>query len=306
MKALIAHENYIHELKNELLENSIEIVEQYKEMFLIKNDEFHSFWAKDECWDIEIIKIDSIGDAVKKLKAKAKLWVLYSLSHHRRAELIQAQLPIIKSKELVFPNSVKLQSKYSIWTMIHEDTIIAGTKSIATVPLGEFKFAEDKTPPSRAYLKLWEAFTRFNLMPNKNEMVLDFGSCPGGWTWVLSGLAKSVISVDGASLDQKILKLKNVDFRKTDAFKIKASEFKNIDWFCSDIICEPERLYHLVQDWMQNTNCEKFVCSIKFKGPTDNSWAKKFAQIPNSKVLHLYNNKHELTWFKHPEIRNKD
>ena len=34
----------------------------------------------------------------------------------------------------------------------------------------------------------------------------------------------------------------------------------------------------------------------------DNETVKKFAAIPNSKIVHLTANKHELTWLKAPFI----
>ena len=52
---------------------------------------------------------------------------------------------------------------------------------------GEYEFQEDKTsPPSRAYLKLWELFTRLGHWPRSGERVLDLGASPGGWTFVLA------------------------------------------------------------------------------------------------------------------------
>ena len=38
-----------------------------------------------------------------------------------------------------------------------------------------------------------------------------------------------------------------------------------------------------------------FVCTIKFQGETDHETARAFAAIPGASVLHLHQNKHELT-----------
>ena len=43
---------------------------------------------------------------------------------------------------------------------------------------------------------------------------------------------------------------------------------------------------------------KNFICTIKFKGKPDLSIVDKFDAIPNSRVLHLFQNKNELTWFK--------
>ncbi len=302
MRALVGHPDYTNEILAELKDYKIEVMHRYKNIFLIEDENTHLFWPKDQWFHVEIVKFKSISDAVKILKSKAKLWTNHPYANFRKAELIQKQLPVIKFKNLEFPNNFKNQSKYASWMLISDDEMIVSKRSLAAVPLGDFLFAETKEPPSRAYLKLWESFTRLQFKPTKDEVVLDFGSCPGGWTWVLSQLAKKVISVDGAPLDEKVMKLQNVEFYKKDAFKLKVTDFENIDWFFSDIICEPKDLYEIVNYWMQNSGCQKFICSIKFKGPSENAWAQKFLQIPNSTVLHLYNNKHELTWIKHPSI----
>jgi 23S rRNA (cytidine2498-2'-O)-methyltransferase len=38
------------------------------------------------------------------------------------------------------------------------------------------------------------------------------------------------------------------------------------------------------------------ICTIKMQGEIDWELVSKFANIPNSKVVHLCYNKHELTW----------
>ncbi len=99
------------------------------------------------------------------------------------------------------------------------------SKSLSPRPNGEWNFNEDKiNPPSRAYLKLWEFFTRFQIFPDKNDICLDLGACPGGWTWVLSGLAKQVIAYDKSPLDARVMALPNVVFHAEDALK---SSFQN-------------------------------------------------------------------------------
>ncbi len=41
-----------------------------------------------------------------------------------------------------------------------------------------------------------------------------------------------------------------------------------------------------------------FVCTLKFQGLTDHDAAREFAAMPGSRLLHLFHNKHELTWIK--------
>ena len=89
-------------------------------------------------------------------------------------------------------------------------------------------------------------------------------------------------------------------FVKKDAFKIKPEEVEHPTWILSDIICYPEKLYELAQDWLKVHPKANFVFTIKFQGKWDKHVVEKFERIPNSKVLHLFNNKHELCWIRIP------
>jgi 23S rRNA (cytidine2498-2'-O)-methyltransferase len=184
--------------------------------------------------------------------------------------------------------------------LIDKNTLMASPKTNSTFPLGLVQFNEDKeTPPSRAYLKLWELFTVYGIRPRAGEKVVDFGSCPGGWTWVLQQMGCEVISLDRAPLEPHIARLPRVQFIKTNAFTVQPSDIGPVDWFFSDIICYPEKLLELVQIWKSSGLCENFVCTIKFQGETDFETLTRFQEMQNARVLHLHHNKHEVTvWIK--------
>ncbi len=79
--------------------------------------------------------------------------------------------------------------------------MLYSASSAHPLPDGEVIFTENKVdPPSRAYLKLWELFTVEGLKPKTGDKVLDLGSSPGGWTWVLDQMGCEVVSVDKAPL----------------------------------------------------------------------------------------------------------
>ena len=69
-----------------------------------------------------------------------------------------------------------------------------------------------------------------------------------------------------------------------------------VDWLCSDIIAYPARLLALVQRWIAAGAARRIVCTIKFQGATDHDAAEAFATIPGGRVVHLFHNKHELTF----------
>jgi 23S rRNA (cytidine2498-2'-O)-methyltransferase len=160
---------------------------------------------------------------------------------------------------------------------------------------GECLFEEDREgPPSRAYLKLWEACTRIGAWPAPGEECLDLGAAPGGWTWVIAKLGARVTAVDKAALDPRVAAMPDVSLRTESAFGL---EPQKVDWLFSDIIAYPARLLALVRRWIAAGAPRRILCTIKFQGETDHDAAAEFAAIPGARVMHLFHNKHELTFF---------
>jgi 23S rRNA (cytidine2498-2'-O)-methyltransferase len=255
-------------------------------------------WAQNTWLDPIEIAIGSIGDAVKKLRAIQRNWAVYAPRLHRRAMLIQEQLPVVSAKPLVFgtpPPKAPLGS----WTLLDANTVLAAPHCTSPFPNGEVHFVEDRTgPPSRAYLKLWEALTVIGERPGPGQVCLDLGSSPGGWSWALARLGARVISVDRAPLAPEVARLPGIEYIAESAFALDPSAIGPIDWLFSDVICYPLRLLSLVERWLAAGTCRRLVCTIKFQGETDHATAARFAAIPGSQLRHLFHNKHELTWIK--------
>lgn len=259
----------------------------------------NSIWAQQVWLNPEIVSFESISQATKELKSRGKLWVSYAFDNFRRTQLIQDNLPKLKPRVIDFLGPLP-ERNLGAWTLIDKNTLLASSQTNSPFPLGEVKFNEDKeNPPSRAYLKLWELFTVYNVLPSPGQKVVDFGSCPGGWTWVLQKVGCEVISIDRAPLEPHISRLPRVHFLKKNAFTIKPQDIGAIDWFFSDIICYPEKLFELVQEWQHSGLCSNFICTIKFQGETDFVTLEKFKSLENARIQHLYHNKHEVTvWIK--------
>lgn len=259
-------------------------------------------WAQNIWRNPKILHIKSINDAAKQLKAIQRNWCLYSHTLHRRANLILDKLPTVKCKPLSFPSPLTA-SPLGSFTLLDEKTLLASADCSSRLPNGEAHFIEDKEgPPNRAYLKLYEALTLAGVAPKPGEFCIDVGGSPGGWAWVIHQCGAKVLSIDRSPLSSSVAELKGVSFQKRDAFTLLPEEFqaqnRRIDWLFSDVICYPEKLYEWIIRWVESGICKNFICTIKFKGGADLSIVDKFAAIPGSRVLHLYHNKNELTWFK--------
>jgi len=184
------------------------------------------------------------------------------------------------------------------FTLLDEGLILGSADCSSPFPNGELRFLEDKEgPPSRAYRKLWEALVMAGARPGLGQRCLDAGASPGGWTWALANLGASVLAVDRAPLEPKIAALPGVEFRKGSAFSLKPEDVGPVDWLFSDVICYPPVLYAWVEKWLASGLARNYVCTIKMQGSSyDRETTDLFAAIPGSRVLHLWHNKHELTW----------
>jgi 23S rRNA (cytidine2498-2'-O)-methyltransferase len=255
-------------------------------------------WAANVWLEPAFIPIDSIGDAAKKLKALQRNWALCPTLHHRRAALIADKLPKVSARPLVFGQPAPT-SPLGAWTLWDERTLLASPRCASPFANGEIRFVEDREgPPSRAYLKLWEVFTRLGVTPQPGELCLDLGASPGGWTFVLASLGARVFAVDKAPLDPRLERLPNVETCQGSAFGLDPRHAGAVDWLFSDVICYPERLLAYVTRWLELGQCRNFVCTVKLQGPGIPEALAGFRAIPGSTLTHLCHNKHELTWVR--------
>ena len=290
----LAPEGFVAELLEELGDAARETHER---LVLAATPARPVAWAANVWHNPVIMEIASIGDAANKLRAIQRNWALYSSAHHRRAALIAERLPKVSAKPLQFGDPLP-KAPLGSWTLLDQNTLLAAARCSSAFPNGEVQFVEDRSVPSRAYLKLWELFTVLEEHPGRGDFCLDLGASPGGWTWVLQGLGARVLSVDRAPLDSSIATLPNVEQRKESAFALDPRSVGQVDWLFSDVICYPKRLLALVRKWLEAGTARRFACTIKFQGATDFATMREFAAIPGSRLLHLHHNKHELTWVK--------
>jgi len=255
-----------------------------------------SYWTQNTWLEPRTLRIRSITDGAKALRTIQRNWTMYSFRWHRRSTLIQEKLPYVSARPLRFPEPVP-QSPLGSWTLLAPDLVLASARCSSAFPHGEVRFVEIKQgPPCRAYLKLWEAFSRIQRMPSPGDACLDAGSSPGGWTWVLHRLGASVLAVDSTDPAPEIMRLPGVTFRKGNAFSILPDQNTRFDWIFCDVACYPEKLLEWVSIWLNSGNCCNFVCTVKFQGNSHYGVIQKFAALPHTAFLHLSHNKHELTW----------
>ncbi len=254
-------------------------------------------FAQNIWFDAAFETFSSIGEAAKFLRSKAKLWTYFPTACHRRASLIADQLKVLAVKPRVFPTADKLHAP-AAFTLVDEHTLLYAPKTQSPFPHGKPHFVENKMdPPSRAYLKLWEALTLARELPTSSDVCLDLGASPGGWSWVLRQLGAEVVAIDRSPLAEGLMKDPKVRFIQGNAFSLTPGDLPEATWLVSDIICYPSKLLELVSLWISQRPDLKMICTIKLQAEMPAELIQSFSALPNTKILHLYHNKHELTWF---------
>ncbi|AGH96277.1 methyltransferase [Pseudobdellovibrio exovorus JSS] len=297
---LIPFIRFEKELENELLLSGHTIVFKNNKYFIVAPLDKKPIWAQELLSDCQCIEFSNKAHAVKVLKSFDTLGVYFPTDANTKlADSIRKDLRELSLKRIEFKVPSPFNFKYFAWGLLDSSHLIVCQSPSSQFPLGWHEFKEDKAiPPNRAYLKLWEVLSLGYIHLDKSDIAIDLGSSPGGWSWVLSQFVSKVYSVDKAPLSEKIQQQKNILYTSGDAFQIKPTDFADCSWLFSDIICTPERLLGLVHNWIDNSNVQNFVCTIKFKGDCNFDILKEFLQIQDSRIIHLYQNKNEVTWIR--------
>ncbi len=285
------------DLQEQLRQELNHVICEYDRLIIAEGPPQTAHWAQNIWFDPQIISFTSISEAAKKLRDMHKLWSFFPYKCIRRGMLITEKLPYFTPKTLPFPSNIP-KSPLGSWTLLDENTLLASPHCSSLFAQGEVHFQESNIPPSRAYLKLWEALTRIGVFPSAGDTCLEVGASPGSWTWVLQQLGSTVIAVDRAPLEPSISSLPHITFMKQDAFSLKPSDFPQLDWIFSDVICYPQKLLTWLKQWLDRDAKINFVCTLKFQGKDSYDVIKEFEKIEGSQIVHLFHNKHELTWFK--------
>ncbi len=294
--AYLAAEGFAEPLAEELARRRVDVAAWHGRLALCEAPPVQAAWSINT-WLVPCeIAVGSIGQAADALRAIQRNWGGYQAAHFRRAALIAHRLPVIRARKLVFPQAAP-GGHLGAWTLLAPDLLLASPRQSSAFVNGEVAFEEDRTgPPSRAYLKLWEACTLLGAWPVPGERCFDLGAAPGGWSWAIARLGAEVVAVDRAPLDAAVRAMAGVVERRESAYGIDPLSEGDVDWVFCDVIAYPARVLGIVRRWIDSGRVRRIVCTVKFQGTTDHDSAGAFAGIAGGRLVHLFHNKHELTF----------
>lgn len=168
-------------------------------------------------------------------------------------------------------------------------------------PAGIVRVPGDRRPPSRAFRKLLEAEAHLGRAIGRGETCVDLGASPGSFSFVALERGASVVAVDRSPLRDDLMRHERLRFAEADAFRFTPDE-RPVDWLLCDVIAFPERTIDLVDRWLGQRLCRRFVVTVKFRGEDDYAKLEELKRVlerhgAEFTVRQLLENKNEVTAF---------
>jgi len=133
-------------------------------------------------------------------------------------------------------------------------------------PMGIVRLRMPHAAPSRATLKLAEAFATFlgddepRLLGGGMKAV-DLGAAPGGWTWQLAHRGVRVTAVDNGTLKGEVASDPLVTHVRGDGLTYRPR--RPVDWMVCDIVEQPARIAALVARWLAHGDARRSIFNLK-------------------------------------------
>lgn len=167
-------------------------------------------------------------------------------------------------------------------------------------PGGRAPVEPDRAAPSSAHRKLEEAWALLGTEPGPGQRCVDLGGSPGGWSWAALRRGAAVLAIDRAPLLPPAAGHPLLEALTGDAFRFRPEAA--VDWLLCDVIAAPARTLELLDAWLREGWCRRFVVNVKFTGeeraaPLAALGALLELRGAQARVKHLVHDKNEVTVF---------
>jgi len=154
---------------------------------------------------------------------------------------------------------VALVGTPSAWTAVYG--AVPREEAVSWSPGGRQRMARTGDAPSRAGLKLEEAWTLLGLWPSAGETCVDLGAAPGGWTARALDRGARVVAVDRAALAPELERHPRLKHVRESAFSYRPEE--PVDWLLCDMAWRPLEVARLLSRWAVDGWALHLVCNLK-------------------------------------------
>ncbi|MCK7460800.1 MAG: hypothetical protein MZU84_01305 [Sphingobacterium sp.] len=245
-----------------------------------------------------LLEFSSLGEAAAKLRSIQRNWAPCPNRLYRRTALLAEKLPSLPAKPKAFPFDLPA-APMGAFTLLDEGLLLGSRDCSSPFPNGELQFEEDTEGPpagpteSSGRPSCWRGRGRVRGIAAWTP-ARPPGAGPGLWR---ASAPRSWPSTGPPGTPDR--RPAGVEYRKGNAFSLRPEDVGQVDWLFSDVICYPPVLYDWVEKWLTADAARNYVCTIKMQGEVyDRETTDRFAAIPGSRIVHLWHNKHELTWMK--------
>jgi 23S rRNA (cytidine2498-2'-O)-methyltransferase len=169
----------------------------------------------------------------------------------------------------------------------------------SVAPGGRLRVHVPDAAPSRAAMKLLEAFAWLDRAPDPGDVCIDLGAAPGGWSWVLLERRARVIAVDPAFLARSLQGKRGLEHQRRDAFKYEPRA--PVDWLFSDMAWRPLESAALLAKWARRGWARLMIANIKLPMRKKAEMLVRVREIlsdggwQNLRVRQLYHDREEVT-----------
>jgi 23S rRNA (cytidine2498-2'-O)-methyltransferase len=177
--------------------------------------------------------------------------------------------------------------------------VIPARDAPSLAPGGRLRVHVPDAAPSRAAMKLLEAFHWLDRAPDAGDLCADLGAAPGGWSWVLLERRARVIAVDPAFLARSLKGRRGLEHVRADAFKFQPRE--PVDWLLSDMAWRPLESAALLAKWARRGWARLLIANIKLPMRKKAEMLARVREIlesagwKNLRARQLYHDREEVT-----------
>lgn len=177
--------------------------------------------------------------------------------------------------------------------------VLPARDAISLAPGGRLRMSIPDGAPSRAATKLMEAFVWIGREPEPNDLCVDLGASPGGWTFVLLQKRARVLAVDMGKLAPSLRNKKGIYHLERDAFTFEPDE--PVDWLFADLAFRPLDTAGLFCRWARRAWARFLVANIKLPMKQKAHTIERIREMlldagwSSLKIRQLYHDREEVT-----------
>ncbi len=166
-------------------------------------------------------------------------------------------------------------------------------------PGGRLRFHVDREAPSRSAMKLGEALAWLGRGPEPEDVCVDLGASPGGWTYIIAQRRAHVVAVDPGLLAPSLRNRKGIEHLRMDAFRFEPE--LPADWLFCDMAFRPLEVASLLAKWGRKHWARFLLANIKLPMRKRAEMMKRVKEILKTggwtgvRVRQLYHDRDEVT-----------